>query len=186
MKEIRMAGIIYESLSNGPGIRRVFFLQGCRHNCKGCFNPETHDFNGGILKDMDELIEDTLKNPMITGVTFSGGDPMFQPKECAVLANYAKSIGLDVWCYTGFTFEELLDMAKKNKDIIDFLNNIDILVDGKFMIELKSYDVIFRGSTNQRIIDVKESLKSSSIVLAEKYIKENKSTNFRHQDNIYV
>ena len=187
MLKIRLAAPLQsDSILDGEGIRTIVWTQGCAHNCPFCHNPETHSFKGGSLEDIETLKKQFKELKGQTGITFSGGDPMFQPKECAVLANYAISIGLDVWCYTGFTFEELLDMAKKNKDIIDFLNNIDILVDGKFMIELKSYDVIFRGSTNQRIIDVKESLKSSSIVLAEKYIKENKSTNFRHQDNIYV
>ena len=188
---LRILDITAPDINNGNGIRITLWVAGCTHKCKGCHNGWTWDYNQGIkfIENKDAILNklsNWLQRDYVDGITFSGGDPMFQPKECAVLANYAKSIGLDVWCYTGFTFEELLDMAKKNKDIIDFLNNIDILVDGKFMIELKSYDVIFRGSTNQRIIDVKESLKSSSIVLAEKYIKENKSTNFRHQDNIYV
>ena len=77
-KYVRLAGIAYESLVNGPGMRRVYFAQGCKHNCEGCFNKDTHDFNGGELKDMDELIDDAIGNPMLKGVTFSGGDPLEQ------------------------------------------------------------------------------------------------------------
>ena len=187
MLKIRLASDIQtDSIVDGEGLRTVIWTQGCSHNCEGCHNPKTHSFDGGFLVDTEDVKKEIAELKYQDGVTLSGGDPFFQADAVLDIAEFCQSKGLNVWCYTGFTFEELLDMAKKNKDIIDFLNNIDILVDGKFMIELKSYDVIFRGSTNQRIIDVKESLKSSSIVLAEKYIKENKSTNFRHQDNIYV
>ena len=165
MKEIRMAGIIYESLSNGPGIRRVFFLQGCKHNCKGCFNPETHDFNGGILKDMDELIEDTLKNPMITGVTFSGGDPLEQSDKLIYMIKKFKEKNLNIWSYTGYTFEFLLENSNDKNKWKEYLENIDVLVDGKFEIEKSSANLKFRGSSNQRIINVHESLKQNKVIL---------------------
>ena len=134
---IRLSGIAYESLVNGPGIRRVFFSQGCKHNCIGCFNPDTHDFNGGEERDIDELIKDLADNPFIDGVTFSGGDPMFQPVACIEIAKYAKSKGYNIWVYTGFTFEELIEMSKKNPIYTEFLHNIDVLVDGKFILEQK-------------------------------------------------
>lgn len=164
MKKIRLSGIAYESLVNGPGMRRVFFSQGCKHNCKGCFNKETHDFNGGEEKDMDELIEDTLKNPFIKGVTFSGGDPFERAKEFTYMARVFKEKGLNIWSYTGYRFEELI----KNKDALELLKNIDVLVDGKFEEEKKSTSLKFKGSSNQRIIDVSKSLEEKSIRIMKK------------------
>lgn len=164
-RTINLSGIAYESLVNGPGMRRVFFAQGCKHNCKGCFNPDTHDFNGGEERDMDELIKDTLSNPILRGVTFSGGDPWEQADKFAYMAKAFKDKGLDIWSYTGYTFEYII----KNKDgrfgWNDLLNNIDVLVDGKFEEEKMQDGLKFRGSINQRIIDVKKSLSSNEIVL---------------------
>src|SRR5574344_1484111 len=100
-KKIRLAGIAYESLVNGPGMRRVYFSQGCRHNCEGCFNPDTHDFNGGEERDMDELIEDALDNPLLKGITFSGGDPLERAAEFAYMAKAFKNAGINIWCYRG-------------------------------------------------------------------------------------
>ena len=157
-KTVRLAGIAYESLVNGPGIRRVFFAQGCKHNCKGCFNPETHSFDKGIVLEIDKLIKDVLENPMITGVTFSGGDFSY-------MAKILKNKGLNIWCYTGYTFEKLLDKMKENKDIRELLNNIDVLVDGKFEINNKKEELKFRGSSNQRIIDVNKSLALGQIIV---------------------
>ena len=93
-KTVRLAGIAYESLVNGPGIRRVFFAQGCKHNCKGCFNPETHSFDKGIVLEIDKLIKDVLENPMITGVTFSGGDPIEQAHSFSYMAKILKNKGV--------------------------------------------------------------------------------------------
>lgn len=164
-KEIRLAGIIYESLVNGPGMRRVFFAQGCKHNCKGCFNPETHDFSGGEIKDMDDLIKDTLDNPMIKGVTFSGGDPLEQAEKFAYMAKKFKEKGLNVWSYTGYTYEEILRCKDNRVGWNDFINNIDVLVDGEFQIDKKDENLKYRGSSNQRIIDVKESLAQDKVIL---------------------
>jgi len=164
-KQIRLSGIAYESLVNGPGMRRVFFAQGCKHNCKGCFNEETHDFNGGELKNIDELIEDVLENPMIKGITFSGGDPWEQGDKFAYMAKIFRNNKLNIWSYTGYTFEYILEHKKENKGWEELLNNIDVLVDGKFEIEKKDETIKYRGSSNQRIINVQESLKSGNIVL---------------------
>lgn len=166
-KNIRLSGIAYESLVNGPGMRRVFFAQGCKHNCKGCFNPETHDFSGGEEKNMDDLIKDVLKNKMIKGVTFSGGDPLEQADKFAYMAKKFKDSGLNIWCYTGYTFERLLEKIKKEESIRELIENIDVLVDGKFEIDNKEDGLRFRGSSNQRIIDIKKTLKSESIVVLE-------------------
>lgn len=162
---VRMAGVIPESLSNGPGLRRVFFTQGCRHNCKGCFNPETHDFNGGTLKNMDLLLEDLFKNPMITGVTFSGGDPLEQANKLIYMAQKIKEKNLNIWSYTGYTFEYLIENSNKDNKWREFLETIDVLVDGKFEKDKSSMNIRFRGSSNQRLIDVKESLKTNKVVL---------------------
>ncbi|WP_304680904.1 anaerobic ribonucleoside-triphosphate reductase activating protein [uncultured Clostridium sp.] len=164
-KTVRLAGIAYESLVNGPGMRRVFFAQGCKHNCKGCFNPETHNFDGGEIMDMDELIKDVLDNPLLKGVTFSGGDPIEQAHSFSYMANIFKSSNLNIWCYTGYKFEDLLKKMELDKSIKDLLNNIDVLVDGKFEINNKKEGLKFKGSSNQRIINVKKSLESGEIVV---------------------
>lgn len=163
-KNIRLSGIAYESLVNGPGIRRVFFSQGCKHNCKGCFNPDTHDFNGGENRNMDELIESVLDNPMIKGVTFSGGDPLEQADKFAYMAKSFKDNNLNIWCYTGYTYEYIIEHKDYNNGWNELLNNIDVLVDGKFEEENMQEGLKFRGSTNQRIIDIKESLNHGNIV----------------------
>lgn len=166
-KTIRLSGIAYESLVNGPGMRRVFFAQGCKHNCEGCFNPETHDFSGGEEKNIDDLIKDVLKNKMIKGITFSGGDPVEQADKFSYMAKAFKKSGLNIWCYTGYTFEILLEKMKNEDSIRELIENIDVLVDGRFEINNKKEGLRFRGSSNQRIIDVKESLKQEKISILE-------------------
>lgn len=163
MNKIRLSGIAYESLVNGPGIRRVFFSQGCNHNCKGCFNKDTHDFNGGEEKDIDELVKDTLRNPFIKGVTFSGGDPFERSKEFTYMARKFKKAGINIWSYTGYKFEEII----KDDEKLELLKNIDVLVDGKFEEEKKKDNLKFKGSSNQRIIDVNKSLKENFIKIIE-------------------
>lgn len=164
-RTIRLSGIAYESLVNGPGMRRVFFAQGCKHNCKGCFNPDTHDFNGGEERDIDELIKDTLANPILSGVTFSGGDPFEQADKFAYMAKVFKDKGLSVWSYTGYTYEYILENKDRKLGWKDLLNNIDVLVDGKFEEDKMQDGLKFKGSTNQRIIDVKESLRLNKIII---------------------
>lgn len=166
-KYIRLAGIAYESLVNGPGLRRVFFAQGCKHNCEGCFNKETHDFNGGELKEIDRLIDDVINNPLLKGITFSGGDPLEQVEGFSYMAKAFKKKGLNIWCYTGYTFEQILDMMKENKFLYELINNIDVLVDGRFEINNKNDSLRFRGSTNQRLINVKDSLEKNEIIIVE-------------------
>lgn len=165
--KIRLADstILKDSIVDGEGLRAVIWTQGCSHNCRGCHNPETHDFNGGVLVDTN-LIKNQLDELLIQdGITFSGGDPFFQVEACLDIAKYAKSKNLNIWCYTGFMFEDLI----KNNHNIEFLNYVDVLVDGKFELENKSYDCQFRGSTNQRIINVSKSLKEGRTCLIKKY-----------------
>ena len=157
--KIRLAATLQQdSIVDGEGIRTVIWTQGCTHNCNGCHNPETHDMRGGALIDVDEICEQIRNLEGQDGITFSGGDPMFQIDECLKIAQTAKDCGLNVWCYTGFTFEELLKIANKKPALTEFLKLIDVLIDGKFVLEQKSFNIKFRGSRNQRIIDVKEAV----------------------------
>ncbi len=174
-----------DSIVDGEGIRSVIWTQGCKHHCPGCHNPITHSFNGGFTVDTEEIKEKIKKIEGQDGVTFSGGDPMEQPEPCAELAKYCKSLGLNIWCYTGYTFEELLEKASNDSFILDFLKNIDILVDGKFVLKEKSYDATFRGSKNQRIIDVPRSLAARKAIIVTKY--ENTFEENEHKKkNIYI
>lgn len=159
---VRLAADIQpDSILDGSGIRTVIWFQGCLHNCKGCQNPETHDMNGGIVVDVDELKMKFKNLKYQSGITLSGGDPFFQPDAALEIAKFAKSVGLNVWAYTGFTYEALLS----DKSRLDLLKNVDVLVDGKFMMDKKSLNCKFRGSTNQRLIDVKKSLEAGGVVL---------------------
>ncbi len=185
--EIRLAAYLQpDSIVDGEGIRTVIWTQGCPHNCLGCHNPETHDFEGGALVDLKEVysIIDTLEGQ--DGITFSGGDPFAQPKECSEIAKYCRKKGYNIWCYTGFTFEGLLQMSKTKPEIMDFLKQIDVLVDGKFEIAKKSYNLKFAGSSNQRIIDVKESLTNKKVVLVEKYIPKEQTESYKRPSGIYI
>lgn len=160
--KIRLAGLIEDSLSNGAGIRTVIFAQGCRHNCDGCFNPETHSFDGGQIFEIDNIIEKINNNYMIDGVTFSGGDPLEQAYEFAYIAKNINK-DLNVWCYTGYTFEQLIQANRD--DWNELLKSIDVLVDGRFDKNKMEGEHKFRGSYNQRVINVKESLKENKVVL---------------------
>ncbi|MCM8710692.1 anaerobic ribonucleoside-triphosphate reductase activating protein [Clostridium sp. SYSU_GA19001] len=157
-KKIRLAGILQESLVNGPGIRRVIFAQGCPHNCKNCFSPHTHSYDKGELMDMDIIIEDIRRNPLLKGVTFSGGEPWEQADKFSYIAKAVKAMGLSVWCYTGYTFEYILQHHNKKRGWSELLKYVDVLVDGKFEEDKKDSALRFRGSANQRIIDVKSSI----------------------------
>ena len=158
-----------DSIVDGEGIRSVVWFQGCSHHCKECQNPETWDFNGGYEVSLDDVKKQIRELEYQKGVTFSGGDPMMQIEALAELTKYVHECNMDVWVYTGYTFEELMKLAEKNPVYIDALNNIDALVDGRFVLELKSFDVKCRGSSNQRILDVKKSLKAGKPVEIEKY-----------------
>ena len=179
--ELRVGYIKNQVMALGPGTRFVIWTQGCSHNCPNCHNPITHDFNGGDLVELDDVIEELENLSGQDGVTFSGGDPMFQPKQCSILAEKVHKLGMNVWAYTGFTFEELLE--KGSKDILEFLSNIDVLIDGKFNPSLKSLDCPFRGSTNQRLIDVPKSLDSHEVVL---YNLNKKTINNKKKEAIYI
>ena len=163
--EIRIAGTVSESIVDGPGIRYVVFTQGCPHGCEGCQNPETHDFSGGKAVDTDELYEQCIDDPLHEGVTFSGGEPFCQSEALYELGSRLKKHGLNLMCYSGWTYEELLKKAENEEFVGKLLSITDILVDGKFMLEKRSLSLKFRGSENQRLIDVQQSLKKGYAVL---------------------
>ena len=161
--EIRLAGLEPESIVDGPGYRFTVFVQGCPHNCPGCHNPQTHDFSGGHLADTDDVIAHLGKNPLVRGLTLSGGEPMMQPEPLYLIAKAAKEKGMNVWCYTGFTLEELL--RENRADRMRLLSAVDVLVDGPFRSHERSLDLLYRGSKNQRLIDMPATLKSGMIRL---------------------
>jgi len=179
---IRLAAPLQsDSVVDGFGVRTVIWTQGCSHNCPFCQNPQTHDFEGGALFDIEDIKEELKNLKGQDGITLSGGDPLFQIEAVTEIAKYAKSINLNVWCYTGFTYEQLIKMNENNNKYLEFLNNIDVLVDGKFVNELKNLNLLFRGSSNQRLINMKETLKQNKIILIpesdgimEKYKKKEK------------
>ena len=149
--KIRICGFEPESIVDGEGIRFVVFTQGCPHHCEGCHNPQSHDFNAGTEYDTADIISMIKKNPLIQGVTLSGGEPFCQYEACLEIAKAVHQMGKNVWCYTGYELYEVIGNP--------LLKEIDVLVDGKFILAEKSYDLKFRGSSNQRVIDVKESFK---------------------------
>ncbi|MCM1506219.1 MAG: anaerobic ribonucleoside-triphosphate reductase activating protein [Ruminococcus flavefaciens] len=162
MSEIRIAGTVNDSIVDGDGIRFTIFTQGCPHKCTGCHNPQTHDFNGGTLINTSELLEKIKSNPLLDGVTFSGGEPFCQAHELAVLGGQIKALGLNITTYTGYTFEELYN--RKNPHWDELLSVTDVLIDGKFIQELKDWTIKFRGSSNQRYIDCPASLKAGKAI----------------------
>ncbi len=167
MKDIRIAGIIKESIVDGPGIRFVIFTQGCIHNCKNCHNPETHDLNGGYNIEIDEIFNMIDKNPLLDGITLSGGEPFLQYEESLEICKRAVERNLSIIVYTGYTFEEIIEKSSKNIKLKEFLKSIDILIDGRYIDDKRDLLLKFRGSTNQRIIDIKESLEKSNIILLD-------------------
>ncbi|HAZ06670.1 MAG TPA: anaerobic ribonucleoside-triphosphate reductase activating protein [Acetobacterium sp.] len=163
--QIRIAGVVKESIVDGPGIRFVVFAQGCLHHCEGCHNPATHDLSGGHLVSIDTIIAEMKKNPLLDGITLSGGEPFLQPEGFSELAKCAQAAGYHVMTYTGYTYETLL--AQPEQSWQQLLEHTDLLVDGRFEAEQKSLLLKFRGSKNQRIIDVKKSLQKNHLVLSE-------------------
>lgn len=174
---IRLAAdLSTDSIVDGPGLRAVLWTQGCAHHCKGCQNAQTWDFNGGGLVPIKMVLDAIDELEYQDGITFSGGDPMFQPEACNKIAEYCKNKGLNIWVYTGFTFEELMLMAKRKPIYLEFLKKIDVLVDGRFILEERDLSLLFRGSRNQRLIDIPKTLTSGNIVLFDeaKYFGEEK------------
>ena len=167
--EVRLAGLVPNSNANGLGLRDVIFAQGCSHGCKECFNKHTWDPKGGKACDCDEIIAQCVDRSYLAGVTFSGGDPLEQPQAFAYIAQGLKKHNINIWCYTGYTWEELMELAKTNQYIMDLLKNIDTLVDGPYISSLHDENIEWRGSSNQRIIDVVQSLKQHKVVIDNRF-----------------
>ena len=162
--KIRMAGVANDSIVDGEGIRFTLFVQGCPHNCEGCHNPQTHDFNSGYIDDTDKILEQIKQNPLLDGVTFSGGEPFCQAEALSYLGKQLKGLGYDIVTYTGYTFEYLLEHGNKENKWLDLLKVSDFLVDGRFELDKKRWDLRFRGSSNRRYLDCKESLKQGKAI----------------------
>lgn len=154
--KIRIAGFEPESIVDGGGIRFVVFTQGCPHHCVGCHNPQSHDFDGGTEYDTSDIVRMIANNSLAKGITLSGGEPFCQSEACLEIAREAHKMGKSVWCYTGYQYHELMGNH--------LLQEIDVLVDGKFEESQKSLTLKFRGSFNQRIIDVQKSLQEGRII----------------------
>lgn len=162
---IRLFGLAADSIVDGPGYRATIFTQGCPHHCRGCHNPESHDPGAGTEWALTDIEAKFTGNPLLSGITLSGGEPFLQPAPCAHLARRAHEKGLDVWTYSGYTYEELLALTEKDSDVEDLLLETDVLVDGPFEWHQRSLDLNYRGSTNQRLIDVKKSRELGAVVL---------------------
>ena len=162
IQSIRISGITPESIVDGEGIRYVIFTQGCPHHCVGCHNPQTHSCNGGRLVLIEDILDDISKRKKwIDGITISGGEPFCQADKCSIIAERAQELGLTVWCYTGYLFENLY------KQGAELLKHIDVLVDGPFVQDERSLELDFRGSRNQRVIDIPKSLKEGIAFLKQ-------------------
>ncbi|MBQ2678862.1 MAG: anaerobic ribonucleoside-triphosphate reductase activating protein [Firmicutes bacterium] len=163
--QIRMFGYSPESIVDGKGFRFSIFVQGCLMDCPDCHNPESHDLNGGYFMDTEALIKEISENPLLDGVTFSGGEPFLQPEPLTEIAEAVKKMNLNIWIYSGYTFEDILASGDEAK--INLLRQADVLVDGPFKKDERSLELKFKGSRNQRLIDVKKSLDAGEAILFE-------------------
>jgi anaerobic ribonucleoside-triphosphate reductase activating protein len=167
--KVRLAGIVNESVCDGPGLRIALFFQGCAHHCPGCHNPQTWNFDGGDEYDVDNLLAELPDTPLIKGVTLSGGDPFYQFEPALQIARAFHARGKDVWSYTGFTWPELL--ADTQHSFMDLVNASDVVVDGPFIQAQAQPNLPFYGSANQRSIDVQASLRSGEVILWKSVFK---------------
>lgn len=161
--KIRINGVVNDSIVDGPGLRYTIFTQGCPHHCTGCHNPETHDANGGYDMEISKIMDEIKENPLLSGVTFSGGEPFLHIDELSFLANEIKKRNLHLIIYTGFTWEEII----KNSSMLKLAKLSDLIIDGKFVEQERSLNIKFRGSKNQRIIHTLKSLETGGIVTAD-------------------
>ena len=159
---ISVLSIIEDTMVDGPGVRTSIYCAGCMHQCEGCHNPQSWDFDGGHPMSTEEIMRIIEADPYTQGVTFSGGDPMYQPEGFAELAQAIKErTTKTIWCYTGFTYEALITNPRQ----FNLLQYVDVLVDGPFVKSKRDESLCFRGSRNQRLIDVQASLKSQHVIL---------------------
>ena len=163
--KLRIAGIVDDSIVDGDGNRLTVFTQGCTHHCFHCQNEETWPLDGGHETTTDAILQKVDANPLLSGITFSGGEPFLQPAPLAVLAEEVHARGLDVWCYSGYTLEALTEKAAQDADTARLLAGIDVLVDGPYLEEQRDLTLRFRGSRNQRVIDMAQTRKAGAPVL---------------------
>lgn len=161
---IRIYGLVDDSIVDGPGMRYAVFVQGCTHQCPGCHNPESQPCEGGTVMTVDEIMEKIDANKLTSGITLSGGEPFEQPEACCELARKAKERGLSVWAYSGYLYEQLA-AGYPSAAAAELLDCIDVLVDGPFVESLHSYDLKWKGSSNQRVIDMKKTRERKEVVL---------------------
>lgn len=162
---MRIAGMKHESDTHGPGLRFVVSLQGCEHKCPGCYNPNAQDTAGGVDFPAEELMDQMLSNPLTGGLSLTGGEPFSQAANCTALARAARKAGLNVWCWTGYTFEALLSSGTDTQR--ELLQEIDVLIDGPFVLEEWTQELPWRSSRNQRLIQVQESLSLGKTILLQ-------------------
>lgn len=160
---MKIFGLVQDSIVDGPGFRFSCFVQGCPHHCPGCHNPDSHDPAGGTEMTVEEVAKKMLSNPLTDGLTLSGGEPFAQPEACLELAKIAHSHHLNVWSYSGWTFEHLRDHGTEAQKAL--LSELDVLVDGPFLLEQRTLALPWRGSRNQRVIDVPASLTAGEAVI---------------------
>ena len=160
---MKIFGLVQDSIVDGPGFRFSCFVQGCPHHCPGCHNPESHDPAAGRDMTVEEIAAHLLKNPLTDGLTLSGGEPFAQPEDCLRLAQIAREHKLNVWAYSGWTFEHLRDNGTDTQKAL--LRELDVLVDGPFLLEERTLSLPWRGSRNQRVIDVQASLEKGEAVI---------------------
>ena len=162
---IRLYGLVTDSIVDGPGYRTAIFVQGCPYHCEGCHNPESQPFEGGTVWTLDDVEKKFANNPLLSGITLSGGEPAEQAAPCAELARRAHQKGLNVWTYTGSTLEKLTERAKDDPALAALLAETDVLVDGPFILAQRSLELDFCGSKNQRLIDMNETRRQGKIIL---------------------
>lgn len=159
--KLRLYGTVNDSIVDGPGLRYAVFTQGCPHHCLGCHNPDSHDLEGGYLKEIDEICEEIAHNPLLDGVTLTGGEPFLQAEALIDLVKKIKQTGLHMMIYSGYTYEEILSLGEQ---AITLLSLCDTLVDGRFRLDLRSLDLFYKGSSNQRILNIQKTMKLNQIV----------------------
>lgn len=160
--QFRVFGYEANSYVDGPGIRMAIFFQGCIKHCEGCHNQNSWPMYGGQKYDTEVFKKAMVNDKLLDGITLSGGEPFLQPVAALDLASFAKKRGLSVWCFSGYTFEEIMEWQDNRKEL---LKHIDVLVDGPFVKGLASMDLRWKGSSNQRLVDVKKSMEKGEVVL---------------------
>ena len=160
---MRIFGLQQDSIVDGPGFRFACFVQGCPHGCPGCHNPDSHDPAGGREMTVEEVAAQLLSNPLTDGLTLSGGEPFAQAEDCLALAKIARGHGLNVWSYSGWTFEYLRDQGTPAQKAL--LAELDVLVDGPFVLSERTLELPWRGSRNQRVVDVQRSLEAGEVIV---------------------